>query len=151
VQTGLTFTVFGGAAGVVSSDLHTRGDLQFGASLGVSPPNTFFGVDLEGGYVGPNTQVVSQGSGVFSANYRPSWTLNRSRCTFGSCTLAFATAGYSRLFGTGNGLDFGGGLDYYFAKYPRALRVEVRDYMTWQAPKQHNLALRIGLVIVLAD
>jgi hypothetical protein len=150
VRTGLLFTVSGGAGGVVSSDSSTRGALQFGAGLGVSPPDTLFGVELEGGYVG-SVANASRGAGVFSANYRPSWTLNRSSCVTGACPLAFATAGYSRLVGTGNALDFGGGLDYYFAKSPRALRVEVRDYMTWQAPQQHNVALRIGLVIVLAD
>jgi hypothetical protein len=147
---GVTATLFGGG-GVLNSETQTGGALQFGAAFGVSPPNTFFGFDLETGYVAAVAKG-SQRSAVFSANYRPSWVLSRLRCTFASpCPVVFATAGYSRLFETGNALDFGGGMDYYFAKNARALRIEARDYMTWQAPKQRNVALRIGLVFVLAD
>src|SRR5215467_842363 len=122
----VTATLFGGG-GVLYLDTHTRGALQFGASLSASAPNKFLGVELEAGYVGA-VATGSQRSAVFSANYRPSWAPLRSRCTFAStCPVVFAAAGYSRLFETGNALDFGGGLDYYFANKARALRIEARD------------------------
>jgi hypothetical protein len=57
--------------------------------------------------------------------------------------LPFASAGYSLLFGTGNAVNFGGGIDYRLSQH-RAIRVEVRDYYSFSTPARHNLALRIG-------
>src|SRR5689334_21440106 len=45
------FILFGGG-GVTSSDTNTRGVMQLGATFGEAPPNTFFGLEFEGGYIG---------------------------------------------------------------------------------------------------
>ncbi len=64
--------------------------------------------------------------------------------------LPFATAGYTRLFGTGNAVNFGGGFDYRLSQ-TRAIRVEVRDYYSFSTPAQHNIGLRIGFVFYIWD
>jgi hypothetical protein len=64
--------------------------------------------------------------------------------------LPFASAGYSRLFGTGNAVNLGGGIDYRLSN-TRAVRVELRDYYSFSTPTQHNVALRIAYVIYFRD
>jgi len=47
-------------------------------------------------------------------------------------------------------MNFGGGLDYRFND-TRAIRGEIRDYYAPSAPSQHNVAMRVGLVIYIDD
>jgi hypothetical protein len=60
----------------------------------------------------------------------------------------FATGGYSRLFGTGNALNFGGGINFYIKDRMRALRFEVLDYWHISGAKEHNVVLRMGRLIL---
>jgi hypothetical protein len=64
--------------------------------------------------------------------------------------IPFASTGYTRLFGTGNAVNFGGGFDYRFSQ-TRAIRVEVLDYYSFSTPAQHNVGLRVGYVVYLWD
>jgi hypothetical protein len=64
--------------------------------------------------------------------------------------LPFASAGYTRLFGTANAVNFGGGIDYRLSQ-TYAIRAEVRDYYLLSTPTEHNAGLRIGFVIYMPD
>jgi hypothetical protein len=147
VAVDLKVSIFGGAGTVVDSD-HAKGAVQFGGALELTVPNTFFGFQLEGGYVGPSSHM-SRGSGVVSANYKPSWTI--TPCVEGACVVGFATAGYTYLVGTANAINFGGGLEYFFPKRPQGIRVEVRDYANFTGPGEHNIALRLGWIVAFGD
>ncbi|HEV2288940.1 MAG TPA: hypothetical protein VGR81_08310 [Candidatus Acidoferrales bacterium] len=147
-------------AGVLAKQGHVAGDLQAGASLDEAPPDAWGGFSIEGGYVGPWTSGKT-GSGELSLDYMASWNLGSSgkgRTAKGTAYwkdrgwhfLPFVSAGYTRLFGTGNALNYGGGFDYRLS-YKSAIRVEMRDYYAPATPSQHNVALRIGWVGYLRD
>jgi hypothetical protein len=135
--------LFAGAGADFSSG-HSRGATQFGASFEEAPPNAYFGMLFEVGYVGPWSSFKS-GSAIFSANYVSSWSTDKKERF-----LPFATVGYSRLFGTGNAINFGGGLDYRLSHH-HAIRFEVRDYDSLTGPRGHDLGIRVGWVIYIPD
>jgi len=62
----------------------------------------------------------------------------------------FLTGGYTRMFATGNAVNFGPGVD--FGKDDEHLiRIELRDYYLFTGPQQHVLSLRIGFGKFIAD
>jgi len=63
----------------------------------------------------------------------------------------FLTAGYTRLFVTGNAVNFGLGVDFGKDEYKRLVRVELRDYYVFTGPPQHVLGLRIAFGRFLND
>lgn len=135
------FSLFAGGGSAVTSN-QNLGSMQVGATFGETPPNQWKGLYLEGGYIGPWSHLGA-GSAIFSANYAASWQAKSM-----PRLLPFATVGYTRLFGTGNALNYGGGLDI-LTKGKNALRLEVRDYQEFTPPHRHNVALRLGWVIYL--
>lgn len=152
-------TLFAGP-GIIKTQGVSRGEVQAGVSFDEAPPNVGGGFSFETGYLGPWSKPHI-GSAFVSVDYMAAWNLGPSgsgRTTNGSRywsdrgwkLLPFASAGYTRLFGTGNAVNFGGGFDYRLSNM-RAIRVEVRDYYSPSAPAQHNVALRVGLVIYLSD
>ncbi len=153
------FTLFAGPATVATRG-SSRGELQVGASFDEAPPNAWGGFSFEGGYLGPWSKPYT-GSAFLSANYMAAWSFGQKgegRTANGTPywadrnwkLLPFATAGYTRLFGTGNAVNYGGGIDYRLSQN-YAIRAEVRDYYSFSSPAQHNIGLRIGLVIYLPD
>ncbi|MFZ0213863.1 MAG: hypothetical protein WBE20_00815 [Candidatus Acidiferrales bacterium] len=125
-----------------------------------APPDSWFGISAEGGYRGPwaNPRV---GGAFFSVDYMTAWNFGptgKGRTAKGATYwadrgwkfLPFASAGYTRLFGTGNAVNFGGGVDYRLS-HADAIRFELRDYYSPSTPSQHNIGLRIGWVIYLPD
>jgi hypothetical protein len=105
---------------------------------------------MEGGYLAPWARLRA-GSALLSFDYMPSWHFARAGTTEPENDwkfLPYASAGYTRLFGTGNAVNFGVGADYRFRK-TQAIRVDIRDYYSFASPRQHNVALRIGWVIYL--
>src|SRR5690348_2706557 len=115
----------------------TRAALQAGASVEQVFPNHWIGYMFEGGYAGPFGDLHG-GSALFAFNYVTSWQSKSAPKLF-----PFGTVGYSYLFGTGNAVDFGAGLDFR----PRpsfGIRFEARHYLAF-APHQHNFAVRIGV------
>lgn len=62
--------------------------------------------------------------------------------------LAFG--GYTRMFETGHSVDFGIGFARH-VKSDRSLQFELRDYMTFANPTQHNVMLRVGWVVSVPD
>lgn len=137
------FSLFAGG-GVTATSNQSVGSMQFGGSFGESVPNQWKGLSLEGGYILPWSRPKS-GSAIFSANYVASWQSKAK-----PRLLPFATIGYSRLFGTGNALNYGGGIDCLLSG-KRALRLEVRDYQAFTHPQQHNVAFRVGWIFYLYD
>ena len=137
------FVAFAGA-GAMATPAHSLGEMQVGAGFEGSAPNHWFGLGIEGGYVGPFFRLKA-GSGVLSLNYIPSWKVDEN-----GQYLPFATVGYTRLFGTGNALNYGGGLDFRL-NYRHAIRFEVRDYYAPGRPAQHNVAFRLGWIAYGAD
>jgi hypothetical protein len=55
------------------------------------------------------------------------------------------TIGYSRIFGTGNALNYGGGIDYWLDEY-HMIRFEIREYRRMSGTRKKDLAFRIGYV-----
>jgi hypothetical protein len=132
----------GGGVSTATGDL--KPGLQLGAQFESNALPYVFGLSFEGGYVGPANG--SKGSGIFSLNYINYMPLKGSS----NKVVPFVTGGYSLLAGTGNGVDFGGGVDFVVRR-THALRIEARDYYTITGQRQHNAALRVGYVIYLWD
>jgi putative flippase GtrA len=63
----------------------------------------------------------------------------------------FATVGYTRMFATGNAVNFGFGVDFGKDEFKRIIRLEVRDYYLFTGPQQHVVGLRIGFGKFIAD
>lgn len=61
---------------------------------------------------------------------------------------AFITGGYTRMFGTGNAVNLGGGFDFNVGE-TTGIRLEIRDYRQ-SGTAQHNLAVRLGLLKLVA-
>lgn len=61
------------------------------------------------------------------------------------------TGGYTRMFVTGNAVNFGVGFDLGKEEYKRIVSIEVRDYYLLSGPQQHVFGLRIGLGKFIAD
>ena len=62
--------------------------------------------------------------------------------------------GYSRLFETGNALDYGIALAISRKPddgEPRSLQIELRDYYTFASPNQHMVMLRVGWLVGASD
>ena len=153
------FVAFAGA-GMDATQQNSQGEIQTGASFEEAPPGSWSGFLLEGGYLGPWANPHA-GSAFASVDYMASWSLGKKgagRTASGQPywsdrgwkLLPFARAGYTRLFGTGNAVNFGGGFDYRFS-HNHAIRAEAVDYYSFSAPRQHNVALRVGFVIYLRD
>ena len=153
------FTAFAGA-GLLATQGHSKGEFQAGASFDEAPPGAWGGFSFEGGYLGPWARLKS-GSAFLSADYMASWSFGpkgSGRTASGKPywsdrgwkVLPFASAGYTRLFGTGNAVNFGGGIDYRLDnRY--AIRFELRDYYAPASPSQQNVAFRIGWVAYVED
>jgi len=130
-----SFGMFAGAG--VEQGRSSRAALQAGESMEQIFPNHWVGYMFEGAYLGPFGDLHG-GSAVFAFNYVTSWQ-RRSVPKL----LPFATLGYAQLFGTGNAVDFGAGVDLRL-RPSFGIRVEGRDYLSF-APHQHNIAIRIGI------
>ena len=63
----------------------------------------------------------------------------------------FLTGGYTRMFATGNAVNFGLGVDFGKDEYKRIVRIELRDYYLFTGPQQHVLSLRVGFGKFIAD
>jgi hypothetical protein len=61
------------------------------------------------------------------------------------------TVGYSRMFVTGNAVNFGLGFDFGKHEDKRLVRVELRDYYLFSGPRQHVFGLRIGFGKFIPD
>ena len=149
------FVVFGGA-GVTDQPAGEKGSIHFGADLEEAPPvhkGVPFGFLVEGGYLGPAASLGS-GSAMFSANYMGALDLRSDAGHAvkrqGIVPVPFFTAGYTRLFGTGNAVNYGGGVDLAFGRL-HAVRFEVRDYHSLSGPHVHNIAVRVGFVMYIPD
>jgi hypothetical protein len=139
------FALFGGAGLTDPSGNASHGSIHLGSSFEAKDGDIKklpfpMGLRLEIGYAGP-VNDMNAAAAFFSANYAPQWRVsNRKRMT------AFPTVGYTRLFGKGNALNYGGGLDFYIKDGMHALRFEVRDYLRFAVYKEHCAALRIAYV-----
>jgi len=66
-------------------------------------------------------------------------------------TYPFLTGGYTRIFATGNAVNFGLGVDLGKHDSNRLIRIELRDYYLFTGPTQHIVGLRIGFGTLIAD
>jgi hypothetical protein len=103
-----------------TTQLHFGGGLETDLYKGL-------GFSLDAGYVA-DAKYLSSGIGIFSPNGR--YAFRRSS---DSKLIPYVTAGYSLLFrtGTANGFNYGGGIDYWFAKKV-GIKVEFRDHILTQ-------------------
>jgi hypothetical protein len=142
--------LFGGA-GITNASGPVHASVQFGADLDQAVPWSHsrpifpVGYLLEGGYIGP-VSSFSAGSALLSLNYLAKFNFSEK---IEPRVTPFITGGYTRLFGTGNAINFGGGLDLRIAART-GLRFEVRDYRQ-TGTAEHNFAIRIALLKILAD
>lgn len=138
------YTAFGGA-GLTSQSKASHGSIHFGGDYGYIPVFDFmqfpYGFIFEFGYAGP-TNHFGSGSALISTNYAGELLASRKRLT-----LLF-TSGYTRLFGTGNAVNYGGGVNLYGNDQAYAIRFEVRDYFRI-VKREHNVAFRLGFSICI--
>jgi hypothetical protein len=139
------FVLFIGSGLTNQPDNSAHGSIHLGASLEVINGDNFkewtkapIGIILEFGYASP-IKNSEAGSALISLNYATEWI-----ACCGKHVTTFTTAGYSRLLGTGNALNFGGGLNFYNKDAARAIRLEVRDYLRFGDFVEHSVAFRIG-------
>jgi hypothetical protein len=126
-------------AGASYSYLATKPTVQCGGLV------NFAWLELEAGVMGPQASRSSV-SGYLTIN---AWSaLKGPRSSKRGVT--FITAGYTRLFETGNALDFGGGYALTLDD-DHSLRFDVRDYWTAANPNQHNVVLRVAWLVGLPD
>jgi hypothetical protein len=59
-------------------------------------------------------------------------------------------AGYTRMFETGHAVDFGLGFEHHVDN-SHSLQFELRDYLAFANPQQHNVVLRVGWIIGIPD
>src|SRR5262249_3927187 len=108
------FAIFSGA-GAVATQQYSRGEIQAGASFDEAPPGAWGDFSFEGGYLGPWARLHA-GSAFTSVDYMASWAFGpkaTGRTPSGTPywtdrgwkLLPFASAGYTRLFGTGNAVN----------------------------------------------
>lgn len=141
----MQFGFFGGAGLTNPTRTASHASVHLGGSMGMIGASDYHkehtvvgGVSFEAGYVGP-VNDLGNGSALLSANIFPELILSHHKRI-----TAFATGGYTRLFGTGNALNFGVGFNFYIKDKKRALRFEVRDYWHAGGLKEHNAAFRLG-------
>jgi putative flippase GtrA len=63
----------------------------------------------------------------------------------------FLTGGYTRMFATGNAVNFGLGIDFGRNEEKRLVRIELRDYYLFTGPQRHIVGLRIGFGKFIPD
>ncbi len=144
-------SLFAGPVASVASA--TQGGEFFGASLGGVVAHrslrafTFPGFDMELGAI-KGVQPGSARDGIFSFDFQPAWT-NRSQTA-----APYLTGGYSRVFASGNALNFGAGINPIpkgMAENGRFARIEARDYWTFASERQHLVTLRIAFCFGIPD
>jgi hypothetical protein len=83
--------------------------------------------------------------GLFSVDYQETWKIRKPPTVPHRAIFPFATFGYTRLLGTSNGVNYGGGVIVHYTKRTElmpALRIEYRVY---DLPGQgHNQTIRIS-------
>jgi hypothetical protein len=137
--------------GITNTSGPVHGSFQFGADVdqGVPwrPSRPIFPVGylIEGGYVGPVNSFAA-GSASLSLNYRGKFKFSDNS---DSKVTAFVTGGYTRMFGTGNAINFGGGFDFNIGE-TTGIRLELRDYRRTGGPAEHNFAVRIAVLKTVA-
>jgi hypothetical protein len=101
--------VFWGGSGITSQSSSVHGSFHLGADYEqlFSNGNQVSGPLFELGYAAANNKA-DDGSALFSANYAHGLLIGKSKQNF-----LFFTGGYTRLFGTGNGINFGAGVELY--------------------------------------
>jgi len=135
------FSAFGGM-GVDRGSSMLRGSLHFGVDMRIlrSGYGHLYGMLYEIGYAG-TMHEFTDGAALFSGNYLGSTLIGKSKRL-----LLFGTVGYTVVLGTDDAVNFGVGIDIAVAK-EKALRIEVRDYLTYEDPDEHNVALRLAFVL----
>ena len=136
-------SVFAGAG--TSSDGTVRpASAQFGGSagsqtLGRNPGDPGFMQFIEIGALGPLANR-SAPAAFIGYDLGANFLLGRN-----THTVPFVVGGYSYVFGEASALNIGAGADIYYAEQ-RAIRLELRDYFTFTAAPQNNVALRVAWV-----
>lgn len=103
--------------------------------------------DLEAGAMGPQA-TKSNTSGYLSAN---AWApLIRARELGNKFGVPLLVGGYTRMFETGNALDYGVAFAHPIDK-AHSLQFEVRDYRVFGSPDQHNVMFRMVWLLGLPD
>jgi hypothetical protein len=135
-QAGLTC-----GAGASYSSIATKPTVQCGAIFGFP----FF--QLETGVMGPQANR-SAGSAYLSTNLwlplMPLQDLGNKR------EVPLLVGGYTRMFETGNALDYGLAFAHPSDK-SHSLQFEARDYWAFSDPHQHNVVFRLVWLVGLSD
>ncbi|MEJ2109545.1 MAG: hypothetical protein P8Z37_06460 [Acidobacteriota bacterium] len=134
-------SAFGGP-GVVNRSSITRSTVHFGVDVRIIRPYYGYKVGMlyEIGYAGPINHF-KDGAALFSGNYLGSAVIGKS-----GRFLLFGTVGYTVLFGTEDAINYGVGIDIAIAE-KKAIRIEARDYLKYEEPFEHNVALRAAYVM----
>jgi hypothetical protein len=127
-------------AGASESSAAVNSTVQCGASLTFLPF-----LNLETGVMGPQANR-SPVSGYLSTDLMfplmPPSKVKRD--------LPLFTGGYTRMFETGNALDYGIGFAHSIDS-SHSIQFEVRDYWVNANPDQHNIVFRVVWLVGLTD
>jgi hypothetical protein len=135
VRAGLTC-----GAGASESTAAMKPTAQCGAIAGIMPF-----VDLEVGVMGPQANR-SQVSGYLSTNaVIPLMPPEKTKQV-----LPLVVGGYTRMFETGNALDYGLAFAHPLDS-SHSIQFEVRDYWANANPAQHNIVFRVVWLVGVPD
>jgi hypothetical protein len=138
-----------GGSGLTIQSGDTHRSLYLGAGFSAVTPmvlrrgayNIPYGYLIELGYAGPLKNFRS-GSTFFSADYEGAFSFTEG-------LMPFITVGYTRILGTGNALNYGGGVDYIFPNWGRGIRAEVREYRRISGAREKDLVFRFGFIFCI--
>ena len=136
--------IFAGAAATISPATHpaVTAGITFG-QYAARPARITPVPQFELGIIGPLTNHPLDG--FVSADYMFATKIPQLNL------YPSITAGYTRLFVTGNAINFGIGLDLGRAQSSVLTRIELRDYLLLSSTPKHIVGLRIGLGKLIPD
>jgi len=131
VATGGGATKLAGTAGITVGEYQVR-------PLGKAVP------EIELGIIGP----IPRGHDIDGL---ASFNLHFATAVPHHNLIPFVTGGLSRIFVSGNALNFGIGFEHSVRESDTVLRFELRDYYLSTGPQQHLIALRVSLGSIISD
>ena len=126
--------------GVAESPVSTTPTVQCGGMFSILPV-----VNLETGVMGPQAKRSSASGYLTTDLVLPVWALGKAKRN-----LFLFAAGYTRMFETGNALDYGLALSRPIDS-KHSIQFEVRDTWVNANPNEHNVLFRVVWLIGVPD
>jgi hypothetical protein len=129
--------------GASHSSVATRPNVQCGAMFAFMPF-----LDAELGVMSPQANQQKNGSGYLSISALAPLASPRRAAHLGG--LPLLVGGYTRIFETGNAVNYGVAFAHPVDER-HSIQFEVRDYLAFSNPAQHDVVLRVMWITGLPD